>query len=151
MYGPVERKALLARYTEKRKRRLRGPTCRYRIRKDLATSRPRIKGRFVKAVQKVVKPKVPSVVPRTRKNLILPAPRSFDQGLSEHDSLQPLSEHDLSQYDINPEFIFSKGYNHRFYPATLPRLVNVFTQPSLEPIEGNIIDDTSLSIGSILN
>lgn len=47
IYLPAQRKALLKRFAEKRKRRRWGKAVRYRCRKNLANNRVRVKGRFV--------------------------------------------------------------------------------------------------------
>ena len=48
IYGPEERKARIARFLEKRKRRVWSRKVKYDVRKNFADSRMRIKGRFVK-------------------------------------------------------------------------------------------------------
>merc|ERR1711865_398555 len=48
IYNPAQRKALLAKFAAKRKRRVYGKAVRYRCRKNLANNRVRVKGRFVK-------------------------------------------------------------------------------------------------------
>lgn len=48
IYNPTQRKALLARFAEKRKRRRYTKKVRYNCRKNLADTRVRVKGRFVK-------------------------------------------------------------------------------------------------------
>merc|ERR1711907_414001 len=50
IYNPTERKVLLARFAEKRKRRRWVKKVRYTCRKNLADTRLRVKGRFVKRV-----------------------------------------------------------------------------------------------------
>merc|ERR1719487_1182408 len=50
IYNPTERKALLARFAEKRKRRRWVKKVRYTCRKNLADTRLRVKGRFVERV-----------------------------------------------------------------------------------------------------
>ena len=48
IYGPEERRARIARFLEKRKRRVWSRKVKYDVRKNFADSRMRIKGRFVK-------------------------------------------------------------------------------------------------------
>jgi hypothetical protein len=48
IYNPAQRKALLVRFAEKRKRRHWRKKVRYSCRKNLADTRVRVKGRFVK-------------------------------------------------------------------------------------------------------
>jgi hypothetical protein len=48
IYNPIQRKILLAKFAEKRQRRRWGKKVRYNCRKNLADTRVRVKGRFVK-------------------------------------------------------------------------------------------------------
>jgi hypothetical protein len=48
IYNPSQRRALLARFAEKRNRRVWRKKVRYTCRKNLADNRVRVKGRFVK-------------------------------------------------------------------------------------------------------
>lgn len=59
-YTAAERRARIARFLEKRSRRVYGKRVVYSIRKDFANSRTRVKGRFVKKGEEVP---VPAPVP----------------------------------------------------------------------------------------